>query len=126
MTETFDKALDQGREEYLRLFKQGLRTIKKTEDRVSACNMVMMRARDIDRESNAKTSSEFVFNISTMNQDGTWDRCPSCGDPDINKTAANGVAYQGCFGPSCHILLGKFQIKSMKSQNKKADSEEKK
>ena len=120
-TEALDKAGTEFKEQLHRM-----RYIKKMDSRVDAVKMCFMRARDIERESNAKSTSEFVFNISTMNQDGTWDRCPSCGDPDINKTAANGVAYQGCFGPSCHILLGKFQIKSMKSQNKKADSEEKK
>ena len=121
----FTKALDKAGAEFKDQLKK-MRFIKKVDSRVDAVKMTFMRARDIERESNAKSTSEFVFNISTMNQDGTWDRCPKCGDPDINKTAENGIKYQGCFGPSCHILLGKFQIKSMKSQNKKADSEEKK
>ena len=121
----FTEALDKAGSEFKDQLHK-MRCIKKMESRVDAVKMCFMRARDIERESNAKSTSEFVFNISTMNQDGTWDRCPSCGDPDINKTAANGVSYQGCFNPSCHILLGKFQIRSMKSQNKKADSEEKK
>jgi len=123
MTDEFSKAMDQATVEYKDLFHK-LRFIKRAEHRVSAVNMSFMRARDIERENNGKTSQEYVFNLSTMNQDGTWDRCPKCGDPDINKVSANQVPYQGCFG--CHILLGKFQIRSMKSQNKKSDPEEKK
>jgi hypothetical protein len=118
-TEALDKAGSEFKEQLHRL-----RFIKKMDSRVVAVKMCFMRARDIERESNMKPNPEFVFNLSTMNQDGTWDRCPGCGDPDINKSSQNGVPYQGCF--HCHILLGKFQIKSMKSQNKKADSEEKK
>jgi len=111
-TEALDKAGSEFKEQMHRM-----RSIKRIESRVDAVKMTFMRARDIDRDSNAKTSLEFVFNISTMKEDGTWDRCPKCGDPDINKISANNVPYQGCF--SCHILLGKFQIKSMKSQKKK-------
>jgi len=116
-TEALDKAGSEFKEQMHRM-----RSIKRIESRVDAVKMTFMRARDIDRDSNAKTSLEFVFNISTMKEDGTWDRCPKCGDPDINKISANNVPYQGCF--SCHILLGKFQIKSMKSQNKKKENEE--
>jgi len=118
-TEALDKAGSEFKEQLHRM-----RCIKKMESRVDAVKMCFMRARDIERESNSKTSPEFVFNLSTMNPDGTWDRCPCCGEPEIDKTSQNGVPYQGCF--HCHILLGKFQIKSMKAQNKKADSEEKK
>jgi len=113
----FTEALDHATDEYKHLFHDKLRFIKKTEDRVSATNMCFMRGRDIERENNSKSTQEFVFNISTMKEDGTWDRCPKCGDPDINKIAENGIKYQGCY--NCHILLGKFQIKSMKSQKKK-------
>ena len=111
-TEALDKAGSEFKEQMHRM-----RSIKRIESRVDAVKMTFMRARDIDREENGKASPEYVFNLSTMNQDGTWDRCPKCGDPDINKVSANNVPYQGCF--SCHILLGKFQIKSMKSQKKK-------
>ena len=117
-TEALDKAGSEFKEQMHRM-----RSIKRIESRVDAVKMTFMRARDIDRDSNAKTSLEFVFNISTMKEDGTWDRCPKCGDPDINKVSANNVPYQGCF--SCHILLGKFQIKSMKSQKKKENETEK-
>jgi hypothetical protein len=115
-TEALDKAGSEFKEQMHRM-----RSIKRIESRVDAVKMTFMRARDIEREENGKTSPEYVFNLSTMNQDGTWDRCPKCGDPDINKVSANNVPYQGCF--SCHILLGKFQIKSMKSQNKKKENE---
>ena len=115
-TEALDKAGSEFKEQMHRM-----RSIKRIESRVDAVKMTFMRARDIEREENGKTSPEYVFNLSTMNQDGTWDRCPKCGDPDINKVSANNVPYQGCF--SCHILLGKFQIKSMKSQNKKQSEE---
>jgi len=111
-TEALDKAGSEFREQMHRM-----RSIKRIESRVDAVKMTFMRARDIDRENNVNSTQEFVFNISTMKEDGTWDRCPKCGDPDINKVSANNVPYQGCF--SCHILLGKFQIKSMKSQKKK-------
>jgi len=110
-TEALDKAGSEFKEQLHRL-----RFIKKMDSRVVAVKMCFMRAWDIERESNAKTSPEFVFNLSTMNQDGTWDRCPGCGDPDINKQS-NGHLWQGCY--RCHILLGKFQIRSMKSQKKK-------
>ena len=108
-TEALDKAGSEFKEQMHRM-----RSIKRIESRVDAVKMTFMRARDIEREENGKTSPEYVFNLSTMNQDGTWDRCPKCGDPDINKIAENGIKYQGCY--NCHILLGKFQIKSMKSQ----------
>ena len=111
-TEALDKAGSEFKEQMHRM-----RSIKRIESRVDAVKMTFMRARDIEREENGKTSPEYVFNLSTMKEDGSWDRCPMCGDPDINKTSANGVPYQGCFG--CHILLGKFQIRSMKSQKKK-------
>jgi hypothetical protein len=111
-TEALDKAGSEFKEQMHRM-----RSIKRIESRVDAVKMTFMRARDIDRENNVNSTQEFVFNISTMKEDGTWDRCPKCGDPDINKISANNVPYQGCF--SCHILLGKFQIKSMKSQKKK-------
>jgi len=116
-TEALDKAGSEFKEQMHRM-----RSIKRIESRVDAVKMTFMRARDIDRENNINSSQEYVFNISTMKEDGTWDRCPKCGDPDINKVSANNVPYQGCF--SCHILLGKFQIKSMKSQNKKKGNEE--
>jgi len=116
----FTEALDKAGTEFKDQMHK-MRSIKRIESRVDAVKMCFMRARDIDRESNAKSTSEFVFNISTMKEDGTWDRCPMCGDPDINKVSANNVLYQGCF--SCHILLGKFQIKSMKSQAQKKEKE---
>ena len=117
-TEALDKAGSEFKEQVHKM-----RFIKKMDSRVDAVKMCFMRARDIERESNAKSNPEFVFNLSTMNQDGTWDRCPGCGDPDINKESSS-HPWQGCY--RCHVLLDKFQIKSMKSQNKKADSEEKK
>jgi hypothetical protein len=116
-TEALDKAGAEFKDQLHRM-----RSIKKMDSRVDAVKMCFMRARDIERESNAKATSEFVFNLSTMNPDGTWDRCPGCGDPDINKET-NGHPWQGCY--RCHILLGKFQVKSMKSQNKKEKEIEK-
>ena len=116
-TEALDKAGSEFKEQL-----HSMRFIKKMDSRVDAVKMCFMRARDIERENNSKSNQEYVFNLSTMNQDGTWDRCPKCGDPDINKIAGNGVEYQGCF--NCHILLGKFQIRSMKSQNKKEPPKE--
>ena len=118
----FTEALDKAGSEFKDQLHK-MRYIKNVDNRVVAVKMCFMRARDIERESNTKTSPEFVFNLSTMNPDGTWDRCPGCGDPDINKET-NGHPWQGCY--RCHILLDKFQIRSMKSQNKRADSEEKK
>ena len=115
MSECFDKAMEQAGQEFKDQMHK-MRHIKKVDARVVAVKMCFMRARDIERENNGKPI-EYVFNISTMKEDGTWDRCPKCGDPDINKVSANQVPYQGCF--NCHILLGKFQIKSMKSQGKR-------
>ncbi len=122
----FAEAGDQATKEYKDLFHK-LRFIKKAEHRVSAVNMCFMRARDIERENNTNEKSypEFTFTISTYNPElQKWDRCPGCGDPEINKTAQNGNQYQGCF--RCHVLLDKNGIiRSMSPKKKKEKKEDK-
>lgn len=101
----FDGALDQAAKEYMRLFRSEMAKIKRTEDRVSATNMVFMRARDIEKASNANGRKLFSFTITAFDlEQKKWDRCPGCGDPDINQESASGHAWQGCF--KCEVLLG--------------------
>lgn len=123
MSECFDKAMDQASKEYKDLFHK-LRFIKKASDRVSATNMGMMRARDIEREKGKQENGhEFTFTISTYNPEmQKWERCPGCGDIEINKISQNGNEWQGCY--RCHILLDKYgKIKSMRCQIPKKEPE---
>lgn len=113
----FEKAMNQAGNEFKEQFHR-MRYIKKMDSRVVAVKMCFMRARDIDRENSKPDNSyqKFTFNISAFDFDQQiWDKCPSCGDPDINKES-NGHQWQGCY--RCHILLGKFQIKSMEPRKK--------
>lgn len=111
----FGKLLRQASDEYSQLFKRDLRYIKKTEDRVSAANMCFMRARDIAREQDKSEERQFTFTITTFDlENRKWDKCPGCGDPDINKESVTGKTWQGCY--SCRVLLGSNgMIKSMDS-----------
>jgi hypothetical protein len=95
------------------LYTKNMRYLKKTEDRVAAVKMIFMRARDIEREGQKASQGQYTFTITAYNLgQQKWDRCPGCGDPDINKESASGKSWQGCF--NCHILLGsKGIIKSM-------------
>lgn len=134
MDKEFDKALEQASDEYKGIFKK-LRFIKKIGDRVSAANMSFMRARDIEREierverekdrGNGNGYPKFAFTVTMYDPEGqTWNRCPGCGDPEINKVT-NGFDWQGCF--RCHVLLDKTGIiKSMDPNRKKPEQKEEK
>jgi len=101
----FDSALDQAANEYLRLFKSEMAKIKSTEDRVSAVNMCFMRARDIEKAKGNNGRRMFTFTITAFDlENRRWDKCPGCGDPDINQQSASGHPWQGCF--KCEVLLG--------------------
>ena len=78
----FGKALVAASTEYMQLFKSDLKFIRKTEDRVSACNMCFMRARDILKEEEKSKAVLFTFTITAYNlEQQRWDKCPGCGDP---------------------------------------------
>lgn len=101
----FVKALGQATNEYMRLYKRDLSQIRKSEDRVSAVNMCFMRARDIEREKGNNGRKLFVFTITAFDlENRRWDKCPGCGDPDINHESVTGKSWQGCF--KCEVLLG--------------------
>ena len=100
----FGKALVAASTEYMQLFKSDLKFIRKTEDRVSACNMCFMRARDILKEEEKSKAVLFTFTITAYNlEQQRWDKCPGCGDPDINQQSITGKAWQGCY--KCRVLL---------------------
>ncbi len=102
--EGFEKALRQAAGEYMQLFRNEMAKIKRTEERVSAVNMVFMRARDIERGTAGAMRKLFTFTITAFNLDQRrWDKCPGCGDPDINKESG-GHPWQGCY--KCEVLLG--------------------
>ena|SRR4030042_829036 len=113
MIDGFVKALETATKEYLQLYKHDLSAIRKSEDRVSAVNMCFMRARDIERENAKAEAMQFTFTITAYDlENQKWDRCPGCGDPDINKESSAGKPWQGCF--KCRVLLGsKGLIKAM-------------
>lgn len=113
MIDGFVKALGTATKEYLQLYKHDLSAIRKSEDRVSAVNMCFMRARDIERENAKAEAMQFTFTITAYDlENQKWDRCPGCGDPDINKESSAGKPWQGCF--KCRVLLGsKGLIKAM-------------
>ncbi len=117
----FGKALEQASNEYLRLFKSDLRFIKKTDDRVSACNMCFMRARDILKEQGKAEANLFTFTITAYNlEQQRWDKCPGCGDPDINQQSITGKAWQGCY--KCRILLSSNGLIKAMDPNRGAKS----
>lgn len=106
-------ALEKANAEFKDLYTKGTKYIKATEDRVSAVKMIMMRARDIAREVGKDSAPSFTFTITAFNlDDRRWDKCPGCGDPDINQQSASGHPWQGCY--KCRVLLGSNgTIKSM-------------
>lgn len=100
----FEKALDQANKEFESLYRHKMSYIKKVEDRVVAAKMIMMRARDIEKEKATTTKRLFTFTITTFDPENRkWDKCPGCGDPDINKESG-GHPWQGCY--KCEVLLG--------------------
>jgi len=117
MSETFNQALEQGKQEYQQLYNKEMRFVKKTEDRISACNMVMMRARDIERELNGDDKGPDTFNLVAFDfETGTWKYCPCCGSTDIQQKSAEGKDYIGC--KKCRVLLNTGQIKLMRKPRK--------
>ena len=117
MSEQFNQALEQGKQEYQQLYNREMRFVKKTEDRISACNMVMMRARDIERELNGDDKGPDTFNLSMYDfEENHWKGCPCCGSPEINQKSAAGSDYLGC--KKCGVLLNLGQIKLMRKPRK--------
>ena len=100
----FVKALDQATGEYRTLYKEKLKFIKNSESKSAAVNMVFMRARDIERANANDGKRLFTFQIAAFDPENRrWDKCPGCGDPDINKET-QGHPWQGCY--KCEVLLG--------------------
>lgn len=118
----FEKALDQANAEFKQLYTEKMKYLKKTDDRVTAAKMVIMRARDIEREKSNGNGRKFVFTITAFDPEAKlWDRCPGCGDPNINRDT-DGHKWQGCY--TCDILLGSNgTIKSMDHSAKKTKTE---
>ncbi len=113
MTELFKEALDQAAEEYKGLYSGRMKYIRGTEERTSACNMVMMRARDLERELNGDDSGPDTFNVSAYDfEENHWKYCPCCGTPEIQQKSRKGKDYLGC--KKCGVLLNPGQIKLMK------------
>lgn len=102
----FIEALGQATEEYKGLYKGNLKFIRGSAERASAVNMVFMRARDIEKAKSVKNGKQlFTFTITAFDlENRRWDKCPGCGDPDINQQSASGHPWQGC--RKCEVLLG--------------------
>ena len=119
MTELYKEALDQAAGEYKGLYCGPMRFIKGTEERVSACNMVMMRGRDLEKELNGEGDGPDTFNLSAYDfEENSWKYCPCCGAPEIQQKSPDGKDYLGCKKPSCRVLLNQMQIKLMKKPRK--------
>jgi len=117
----FGKLLKQASGEYSQLFKRDLRFIKKSEERVSAANMCFMRARDIQKENGKAEVNLFTFTITAYNlEQQRWDKCPGCGDPDINKESSAGKPWQGCY--KCRVLLSSNGLIKAMDPNRGAKS----
>jgi hypothetical protein len=110
----YEKALDQANAEFKQLYTSKMKYLKKTDDRVTAAKMVIMRARDIEREANNGNGvPQFVFNLVAYDfENMLWLKCPGCGNPEIHQES-NGVKWKGCY--KCRVLLDdkKAQIRSM-------------
>lgn len=122
MIDDYAKAIDQAVSEYKGLYTDKMKFVKQVAVRAELVKAVSMRARDIYREAQVATK-KFSFCVLSFNLErGPWDRCPGCGDPEINKDS-NGHAWQGCY--KCDILLGSNGvIQSMDhSKNKKKKEE---
>lgn len=117
MTELYKEALDQASEEYLSLYTGKMKRVRGTEERTSACNMVMMRARDLEKELNGTGDGPDTFNLSAYDfEENQWKYCPCCGSPEIQQKSREGKDYIGC--KKCGVLLNQGQIKLMKKPRK--------
>ena len=117
MTETYREALDMAAGEYKEVYQTRMKFIRGTEERVSACNMVMMRARDLEKELNGDGNGPDTFNLSMYDfEENHWKGCPCCGSPEINQKSAAGNDYLGC--KKCGVLLNLGQIKLMRKPRK--------
>ena len=119
MTEMYKEALDQAASEYKDVYQSKMKFIRGTEERTSACNMVMMRARDLEKELNGEGDGPDTFNLCAYDfEENVWKYCPCCGAPEIQQKSEGGIEYLGCKKPSCRILLNPGQIKLMKKPRK--------
>ena len=119
MTELYKEALEQAAGEYKEVYQTKMKFIKGTEERVSASNMVMMRARDLEKELNGEGDDPDTFNLSAYDfEENQWKYCPCCGAPEIQQKSPDGKDYLGCKKPSCRVLLNQMQIKLMKKPRK--------
>jgi len=117
MTELYKEALDQAAEEYKGVYQSKMKFIRGTEERVSASNMVMMRARDLEKELNGEGDGPDTFNMVAMDMEtGFWLKCPCCASEEIHQKSKDGKDYIGCL--KCRLLLNQWQIKLMKKPRK--------
>ncbi len=115
--EIYESALEQGTDEYKNLYTKKMKFIQDSEARVSASNMVMMRARDIERELNGDGEGPDTFNLAGFNFElGVWEKCPCCGSPEIQQKSREGKDYLGC--KKCGVLLNPGVIRLMKKPRK--------
>lgn len=112
MDEKETKHVDQAIKEYEYIYKR-CGFVKGARAAVEMSKGIAMKARDLEREANTQMVRKFVFTITAYNlEQKRWDRCPGCGDPDINQHSSSGHPWQGCY--KCDILLGSNgTIKSM-------------
>lgn len=97
----FEKAIEQANEEFRTLYTEKMRYLKKTDDRVTAAKMVLMRARDIASEATGKPITKpmnvFAYDYTAR----FWNACPVCGGA-VNQDS-DGRKWQGC--RVCSLLL---------------------
>lgn len=97
----FEQAIDQANDEFRTLYTDKMKYVKKTDDRVTAAKMVLMRARDIAAEANGKP---ILKPLNVFAYDFTahyWNACPVCGG-NVNQDT-DGKKWQGC--RVCSLLL---------------------
>ena len=117
MTEAYKEALDVAASEYKEVYQTKMKFIRGTEERTSACNMVMMRARDLEKELNGEGDGPDIFNLSAYDfEENRWTTCPCCGSPEIQQKSEAGKEYLGC--KKCRVLLNPGQIRLMRKPRK--------
>lgn len=117
MTELYKEALEMASDEYLSLYSKKMKKVESPDARASAVNMVMMRARDLEKELNGEGDGPDTFNLSAYDfEENCWKYCPCCGAPEIQQKSREGKDYLGC--KKCGVLLNMGQIKLMKKPRK--------
>lgn len=115
--ELYQSALEQATGEFEGLYKGKCRFIRGTQERVDSVKMIMMRAKDIERELSGDGEGPDTFNLAGFNfETGTWEKCPVCGTPEIQQRSREGKDYLGC--KKCGVLLNPGVIRLMRKPRK--------